>query len=286
MNNRTVAEQIFLAGVERVLPDRLISKTMYLQDNSLFINDFSFNLDPVKNIYVIGAGKASALMGAEVERILGERITDGHIVVKYGHSCTLKKIKVTEAGHPVPDSNGFRATRSILEIAAKADSNDMVICLLSGGGSALLADFPEGSTPEEMMTMNNLLVKCGASINEINTVRKHLSYVKGGQLAKAVYPGTLVSLILSDVTGDPLDVIASGPTVPDPSTFKQALEVLSKYNLTGNSPGGIMHYLSEGAWENRPETPKPSDPVFDKTFNILIGNNKMALEAQSEKLSI
>ena len=162
MNSRTVAEQIFLAGVERVLPDRLITKAMYLQDNSLFINDFSFNLDPVRNIYVIGAGKASALMGAEVERILGERITAGHIVVKYGHSCALKKIKVTEAGHPVPDANGFRATRSILEIAAMADSNDLVICLLSGGGSALLADFPEGSTPEEMMIVNKLLVNSGA----------------------------------------------------------------------------------------------------------------------------
>ena len=228
MNSRIVAEQIFLAGVERVLPDRLISKAMYLQDNSLFINDFSFNLDSVRNIYVIGAGKASALMGAEVERILGERITDGHIVVKYGHSCALKKIKVTEAGHPVPDSNGFRATRSILEIAAMADSTDLVICLLSGGGSALLADFPEGSTPEEMMIVNKLLVNCGASIKEINTVRKHLSAVKGGQLARAVYPATMVSLILSDVTGDPLDVIASGPTVPDPTTFKQAMEIISK----------------------------------------------------------
>ncbi len=283
MNSRIVAEQIFLAGVERVLPDRLISMAMYLEDNSLFINDFSFNLDSVRNIYVIGAGKASALMGAEVERILGERITAGHIVVKYGHSCKLKKITVTEAGHPVPDANGFRATGSILGIAAMADSNDLVICLLSGGGSALLADFPEGSTPDEMMTMNDLLVQSGSSINEINTVRKHLSYIKGGQLAKAVYPGTLVSLILSDVTGDPLDVIASGPTVPDPSTFKQALEVLSKYNLTVNTPGGVINYLSEGALGRRSETPKPSDPVFDRTFNILIGNNKLALEAAVRK---
>ena len=111
MNNRIVAEQIFLAGVERVLPDRLINKAMSLQDNWLIINDLKLNLDSVKNIYVIGAGKASALMGAEVERILGDRITEGHIVVKYGHSCPLNKIKVTEAGHPVPDSNGFSATQ-------------------------------------------------------------------------------------------------------------------------------------------------------------------------------
>ena len=243
MNNRIIAEQIFLAGVDRVLPDRLINKAMSLQDNRLFINDFSFNLDAVRHIFVIGAGKASALMGAEVERILGDRITEGHIVVKYGHSCALKKIKVTEAGHPVPDSNGFSATRSILEIAAKADKNDLVICLLSGGGSALLADFPEGSSPEEIMIVNNLLVNCGASIREINTVRKHLSNVKGGQLARAVYPGTMVSLILSDVIGDPLDVIASGPTVPDPTTFKQAKEIITKYDLTGSLPQSIINYL-------------------------------------------
>jgi glycerate-2-kinase len=283
MNQRSAAEQIFLAGVERVLPDRLINKSMSLRDNYLSVNEFCYNLEQIKNIYVIGAGKASALMGAAVENILGDRVTEGHIVVKYGHSRALKSINVTEAGHPVPDSNGLKAARSILDISRKADSNDLVICLLSGGGSALLADIPEGSTSEEIMIMNDLLVKSGSSIREINTVRKHLSYVKGGQLAKAVYPGTLVSLILSDVTGDPLDVIASGPTVPDTTTFEQSLEILNKYGLTGNAPPGIMHYLNEGALGRGPETPKPFDPVFDRTFNILIGNNKMALEAAGRK---
>jgi glycerate 2-kinase len=283
MDNRLVAEQIFLAGVERVLPDRLINKAMSLQDNWLVINDLKFNLDSVKNIYVIGAGKASALMAAEVERILGARITEGHIVVKYGHSCQLDKIKVTEAGHPVPDSNGFSATKSILEIAGKADDYDLVICLLSGGGSALLADYPEGSSPEEIMKVNNLLVNCGSAIGEINTVRKHLSRVKGGQLARAVYPGTLISLILSDVIGDPLDVIASGPTVPDPTTFQHATDVLKKYNITGTVPASINDYLNDGANGKKPETPKTADPVFDKTHNILIGNNKLALEAALKK---
>jgi glycerate-2-kinase len=283
MDNRLVAEQIFLAGVDRVLPDRLINKSMSLQVNRLFINDFSFNLDAFRQIFVIGAGKASALMGAEVERILGDRITEGHIVVKYGHSSALKKIKVTEAGHPVPDSNGFSATRSILEISARADVNDLVICLLSGGGSALLADFPEGSSPEEMMIVNNQLVNSGATIKEINTVRKHLSDVKGGQLARAVYPGTMLSLILSDVIGDPLDVIASGPTVPDHSTFRQAKEIITKYDLTGSLPQSIINYLDKGSSGERPETPKEGDTAFDKTFNILIGNNKLALEAAMQK---
>jgi len=283
MDKRIVAEQIFLAGVDRVLPDRLINIAMSLKDNCLAINDLNFNLDSHNNIYVIGAGKASALMGAEVERILGDRITEGHIVVKYGHSSGLNKIKVTEAGHPVPDSNGFSATRSILEIAGKADYTDLVICLLSGGGSALLADFPDGSSPEEIMKVNALLVNSGSSIGEINAVRKHLSIVKGGQLAKAVYPGTMVSLILSDVIGDPLDVIASGPTVPDPTTFQQAMEVLKKYDITGSVPVGINFYLSDGVSGKRPETPKPADPVFEKTWNILIGNNKLALEAARKK---
>jgi glycerate 2-kinase len=283
MNNKSIAEQIFLAGVERVLPDRLISNAISVRKNNLIVNDLSFDLDLFENIYLIGAGKASALMGAEVERILGDRITGGHIVVKYGHSCTMKKVKISEAGHPVPDSNGFDAAKAILELSSKATANDLVICLLSGGGSALLPDFPQGASPEDMIKTNNLLVNCGASIGEINTVRKHLSLVKGGQLARAIYPGTLITLILSDVIGDPLDVIASGPTVPDPTTFKQALDILNKYDLTGSIPQGITNYLAGGVGGTRPETPKQGDPVFDKTCNILIGNNKIALEAARQR---
>ncbi|MBK7711571.1 MAG: glycerate-2-kinase family protein [Bacteroidales bacterium] len=283
MNKRIVAEQIFLAGIERVLPVKLINKSISLRDNVLLINDMGFDINALENIYVIGAGKASALMGAEVERILGDRITDGHIVVKYGHSYPLNKVKVTEAGHPVPDSKGFTATRSILEIATRADVNDLVICLLSGGGSALLPDFPEGSSEEEIMIVNNLLVKCGATIREINTVRKHLSNVKGGQLARAVYPATLISLILSDVNGDPLDVIASGPTVPDPSTFHQALDIVRQFDLANSLPESILSCLIKGAEGIRSETPKSEDKVFDKTHNILIGNNKLALEASKTK---
>jgi glycerate-2-kinase len=222
-------------------------------------------------------------MGAEVEKILGSRITDGHIIVKYGHSCKLKHIKVTEAGHPIPDSNGYRATGKILEIASKAGINDLVICLLSGGGSALLSDFPEGSSLPELIIVNDLLINCGACISEINSVRKHLSRVKGGQLARTVSPATLVSLILSDVPGDPLDVIASGPTTPDPTTFQQALSVIDKFNLKTSVPLGIMRYLIEGALGKMPETPKPGDPVFEKSHNILVGTNSLALEAAREK---
>jgi glycerate 2-kinase len=282
-NYRKIAEQIFLEGVKRVIPEKLISKEMMIKDNYLLIGSLSFSLDKIDDIYVIGAGKASALMAAEVEKILGYRIKDGHIVVKYGHACELKYIKITEAGHPIPDSNGYEATRTILKIAEKVDYNDLVICLLSGGGSALLADFPESSSPEEMMLVSKLLISCGATINEINAVRKHLSKVKGGQLARAVYPATLVSLVLSDVIGDPLDVIASGPTTPDPTTFNQALDILKKYNVEKNVPDGILKYLNEGKIGLRPETPKAGDSVFEKTINLLIGTNRLALEACREK---
>jgi glycerate 2-kinase len=283
LNNKTIAETIFLAGVESVLPDRLITREMSLKDNCLKIGNLIFSLETMENIYVIGAGKASAMMGAEVEKILGELITDGHIVVKYGYSCKLKYIEVSEANHPVPDANGLRATKEILKIAEMANWSDLVICLLSGGGSSLLPDISEGSSSDDMIKFNDLLINSGACITEINAVRKHLSGVKGGQLARVVYPATLVNLILSDVPGDPLDVIASGPTVPDPTTFQQALSVLAKYDLTESVAPAVLNFLNEGVAGKRVETPKPGDPVFSKTFNILVGSNKLALEAAKRK---
>jgi hydroxypyruvate reductase/glycerate 2-kinase len=183
----------------------------------------------------------------------------------------------------LPDSNGFKATDAILKIAKKAEVNDLVLCLLSGGGSALLADFPPGSSPAETTDFNNLLVNSGACIQEINAVRKHLSLIKGGQLSRSVYPATLVTLILSDVAGDPLDVIASGPTTPDPTTFSQALEVVEKFNLMNDVPSGILRYLRDGKSGLKPETPKQSDTIFDKTSNLLIGTNRLALEAARQK---
>ena len=175
LNNKTIAEQIFLAGVESVLPDRLITREMSLKDNCLKIGNLIFSLETMENIYVIGAGKASAMMGAEVEKILGDLITDGHIVVKYGYSCKLKYIEVSEANHPVPDANGLRATKEILKIAEMANWSDLVICLLSGGGSSLLPDISEGSSSDDMIKVNDLLINSGACITEINAVRKHLS---------------------------------------------------------------------------------------------------------------
>ncbi len=283
MNHREIAEEIFKAGILSVFPEGLISNVMTLEGSRLKICDESFDLDTIRNIYIVGAGKACAGMASGVEKILGSRITEGQIIVKHGYSVRLKYINVTEAGHPVPDSHSFRATEEIVKIALKANEKDLVICLLSGGGSSLLADCPEGSSPKEMIILNDLLVNSGAGIQEINAVRKHLSLVKGGQLAKYVIPATLVSLILSDVPGDHPDVIASGPTTPDTTTFHQALEVLNSYNLTASVPLPIVKYLKEGISGSRPETPKPSDSIFRLTSSYLIGNNLLALEAAKQK---
>lgn len=280
MNNAGHAEKIFIAGVRSVLPEKIIESHLSLNGSLLTIGDYKFRLDEIHHIYVIGAGKASAAMAHYVESILGDRITGGHIVVKYDHSCRLKRIKVTEAGHPIPDKNGFTATEEIMKTASQATENDLVLCLISGGGSALLADLPEGLLPEELYIINNLLIRCGATIHEINCVRKHLSGVKGGQLAREAWPAKLVSLILSDVTGNPLDVIASGPTVPDTSTFGEALMIIEKYDLIPDMTAGLLKYLRDGAAGIHPETPKPGDQLFSKTINILAGTNMTALEAE------
>lgn len=279
MNSREKAEDIFRVAVNAVLPSVLVPSQVLIKDNFLHIGDYKFPLDLIDDMYVIGAGKASAMMALEVEKILGHRIRDGHVVVKYDHSCDMELIEVTEAGHPVPDQNSFRAAQTILKIASAAGSDDMVLCLLSGGGSSLLADYPQGSSHEDVIRLNSLLVNSGADINEINTVRKHISSIKGGQLARAVYPARLISLIISDVPGDLPEVIASGPTVPDTTTYKQALDVLLKYDLVKSAPPGIIKYLEEGRDGARPETPGPTDHIFRKVHNIIIGSNKIALEA-------
>lgn len=279
MSNRELAEHIFLAGIKGVLPGKLIGNLFSVRGQNLKIGYHSFDLDKISNIYVIGAGKASAAMAHYVEKYLGSRITGGHIVTKYGYYCSLEKIAVSEAGHPVPDDNSYSAAAKIVRIAEQATENDLVICLWSGGGSSLLADFPEGSSSEEARIMNDLLVRSGADIREINTIRKHLSHIKGGQLARHIFPATGISIMISDVNGDPPDIISSGPTSPDSSTFGDALMILDKYQLREEFPAGLLSYLEEGARGLKPETPKVDDVVFAKSLSIIAGNNKTALLA-------
>lgn len=283
MTNRNNAVEIFLAGVENVKPDNLINRVVSLKDNILLFSNIAFDLKFVENIYIIGAGKASALMAHSLESILGSRIEDGHIVTKYHQSLPLQFISITEAGHPVPDQNGVEGTRKILKILKRTRPDDLVICLLSGGGSALLADIPVNCTLEDIMFVNSILLKSGANIQEMNCIRKHLSQVKGGMLAKAASPASLVSLILSDVIGDPLDVIASGPTASDPSTFHDALAILEKYDIENQIPPNILLFLLDGLKGKHPETLKAGDEILDYTYNFVIGNNRLALASATEK---
>jgi glycerate-2-kinase len=277
--SRESAEQIFMAGIRGVLPGRLIMSHLSFAGEVLKAGGHEIPLGEIDNIYVIGAGKASAAMAHYMESLLGDCIKSGHIIVKYGYSCSLNNIKVTEAGHPLPDLNGFMATEEILRIAGNAMERDLVIGLFSGGGSALLTDIPKGLLPEDIIIINNLLIRCGADIKEINTVRKHLSLVKGGQLARAIMPAKSLNLLLSDVIGDQPEIIASGPTAPDTSTFGEAMNVLEKYNLTGDVTAGILNFLNDGIEGKRPETLRPDDPAFKRTLNIIAGTNRTALKA-------
>lgn len=283
MDQRQVAIEIFLAGVESVKPGNLIRSYVSVNENKLSVDKLVLDLSAVKNIYIVGAGKASSLMAREIELILGNRITKGHIVTKYDHSVQLQYINITEAGHPVPDENGIRGTHEILSIVHEAGEDDLVICLISGGGSALLTDVPRGCTLEDLRTLNEVLLKNGASIAEMNCIRKHLSNVKGGLLAKAASPARVISLILSDVIGDPLDVIASGPTAPDPTTFADALQVIKNYKIDDKIPPRIYQELLDGFNNKRQETLKESSEIFLRTTNLIIGTNKLALKKAKEK---
>lgn len=274
----------FRAAVASVRPGPLIRETVALHNNELRAGSELIRLPGAGRLLVAGAGKASGLMASELETLLGDRVSGGAVAVKHGHTAPCRRVRLLEAGHPYPDRDGVAATREIAELCRSAGPDDLILFLVSGGGSALLADCPPGVSLEEMATLSKLLVTSGADIREINTVRKHLSAVKGGQLARLTHPARIVSLIISDVVGDPPDVIASGPTVPDPSTFAQALEVCRRHNITDRAPAKLMRRLVQGAAGELPETPGPDDPVFAKVTNLVIGSNRVALAAAHDYL--
>jgi len=285
MNQHQEVLEIFRSGVDSVLPNNLINNHISLIDNDLICQDVIFNLEEYEHIYLTGFGKASAGMARAMEKILGERLTGGHILTKYHHTVPLKKCTITEAGHPLPDQNGVEGTKKIEELLLRATKNDLIIVLISGGGSSLLTDLPEGIRLDELVSLNKLLVNSGANIQEINSVRKHLSRLKGGQMVRLAYPATVLTFLISDVVGDPLDVIASGPTVADPSTFGDALQVIEKYNLPSLVAPSVLEYLKRGKSGYIGETVKATDPCLLHTLNILLGNNRTALE-QSKKKAI
>jgi hydroxypyruvate reductase len=234
-------------------------------------------------VLVVGAGKASGAMAAAAETILGDRIAGGLVVVKDGYVAETRRIRLVEAGHPVPDARGEVAARQIRALVEEAGPDDLVLVLVSGGGSALTPAPVPPITLADKQAMTRLLLSAGASINQLNAVRKHCSLLKGGQLARAAAPARVHALLLSDVIGDPLDVIASGPTAPDASTFADALAILERFELTGRAPASIVDRLERGARGEIPETPKPDDPVFRRVTNTVIGNNALVVDAAAER---
>jgi len=274
---------VFRAGIAAVDPEAAVLRHVARAGDVLRIGPREIDLAAVRSIFVVGAGKASAFMARALESVLGDRITAGLVNVKTGHGCALRKVRVREAAHPIPDAAGVEGSRGIEKLLEGAAEGDLVICCLSGGGSALLPLPVESVGLEEKRRITADLLACGAPIQEVNAVRKHLSRIKGGQLARMARPAQLVTLILSDVIGDPLDVIASGPTAPDESTFQQALDIITKYGLDARLSEGAAAHLRAGAAGRAPETPKPGDPLFDGVSNIVVANNAAAVEAAAEK---
>jgi glycerate 2-kinase len=282
---------IFTESVRSADPERLVRDRLQLQGDNLTVlsdpDSLQIGLEDFDRILVLGAGKATARMARAAEKILGDRITEGLVSVKYGHTEKLEIISLIEAGHPVPDENSVQAAERIGELARRADERTLVLNLISGGGSALLAGplhasiegTPVDLTLDDLQKTTALLLASGATIEEMNCIRKHLSSVKGGRLSELCYPSTQLNVLLSDVIGDRLDTIASGPTTPDETTYGDALAVLEKYDIGDQVPQRVMRVLQAGVKGLLPETPKRGSKVFERVKNLIIGNNRVALTA-------
>jgi glycerate 2-kinase len=285
---KRMARAIFSEALTAVDPTKILKERIRIDKSSLWIkigdnSEKVFDLNRFDKIFLVGTGKASNSMAQAIEEIFEDRLTKGVITTKYGHLLPLKKTQIIEAGHPIPDQKGYEGAKIIHHLLKGSGPEDLVIFLLSGGGSALLPFPANGIELKEKQKVTQFLLDCGADIKEINTIRKHISWMKGGWLAKWAYPSTVIGFILSDVVGDPLDAIGSGPTVPDPSTFGEAWEVLRKYDLLNRIAPSIKNFLELGKEGKVEESPKMGDIVFQKVYNSLIGSNILALRAAEKK---
>ncbi len=281
---REDALSLFHTGIKAASPYNLIPNNMLLEENILTISDIngesrSFDLNNYNRITVIGAGKASKSMAYAVEKILDGKIDEGLVVTKKNFRSELKRIRVLETSHPLPGKSGIEASKKIVKICKNAKENDLIINLISGGASSLLPYPTDNITLEDKIKTTVILLNVGATIQELNTVRKHISAIKGGQLVRHIYPATIINLIISDVIGDQLDVIGSGITAPDPTTFEDSWNVVIKYKLENKIPHSVKNYLRDGIKGKVPETPKPGNPIFKNVYNLIIGNNELALSA-------
>jgi glycerate-2-kinase len=278
---RQSARLIWEATLNAANPATCIRNFLQVNANVLIVGGKEMEIRG--RLIVIGAGKPSALMGQAIEEILGGRITGGLIVTKYGHSLPLNRIRLVEASHPIPDNAGVRAALDTRDLLRGLTSDDIVLCLISGGASALWTAPAEGITLEDLQEVTSLLLRAGATIRELNAVRKHLSAIAGGQLAKWAAPAHVISLIVSDVIGDPIDFIGSGPTAPDTTAFSDAYAIVQKYGI--EVPDAVRQRIEEGARGHIPETPKPGDPAFKYVRNHVIANNRLLIEAAVAKAS-
>lgn len=273
------------AALAAVDPAAAVRRALRREGDALLVSGRRYDLNTYRRVFIVGGGKAAAPMAAASAAILGERLTGGLVITKYGH--TLKDasplaggaFQLLEAGHPVPDAAGVQGAERLAALLREAGTDDLVICLISGGGSALLTLPQPGITLEDLRALMDALLRCGATINEINALRKHLQQLQGGGIAQLAAPATVTSLILSDVVGDPLDVIASGPTSPDTTTFADAWAVLETYGLVETVPRSIVERLRAGLAGQVPETPKPGDALFERVQNVIIGSNALAAQA-------
>ncbi|UCF58635.1 MAG: glycerate kinase [Candidatus Bathyarchaeota archaeon] len=283
------ARKLALNSLEKALraadPRGIIESKVQLKERMLTINKHPFDLKKFNNIFVVGGGKASGSMAEALGVILKGHITDGILNVPYTNAhYKVQRIKLQEAGHPVPDEAGVKGTKRMLDLVNQADENDLIICLISGGGSSLMTLPRNEISLQDKKMVTEALLKSGAPINEINAVRKHISDFKGGWLAIKAYPATVINLLLSDVVGDPLDVIASGPTVPDTTTFQDAIKVLKKHTLWNKIPESVKKTLLNGEKGQVSETPKGHDAAFKRVYNFIVGNNRSASLAAYNEL--
>lgn len=277
-------ETIYRAGLAAVNPATAIRAKLTRSGNTLTIENTIIDLQEFERIYLISFGKAAAQMAQSLEQILAERLTTGIAIVPRtsGQVYASPKIRVLEAGHPIPDEGSVAAARAALELARRATADDLVLVAISGGGSALLALPPGGITLAEKQKTTELLLRSGATIQELNTVRKHISAIKGGQLARAIAPARFINLILSDVVGDHAEFIASGPTMPDSTTFVAALEICERYGLNASLPESVHARLKQGEIGEIEETLKPGDAIFRAGRTHFVGSNAVALAACRE----
>lgn len=257
-------------------------QSVTVSEGRLIVRDLSIDLARVHRIVVVGMGKASAGMAASLEGILDGRISDGVVVTADGYKVPTRSIEVVEAAHPIPDARGLAAAGRIACLVEDAQEEDLVIVLISGGGSALLSLPVQGITIAELAATNELLIRSGATIEETNTVRKHLSQLKGGQLARRAYPAQVLTLVLSDVPGDPLTGIASGPTVADPTTFSEAASILRRYGLWNKVPQSVRDHVTAGVLGGVPETPKLGDAALARVKSVIVGSGASAAAAAVE----